>query len=101
MSEFFEVLGSGLHRMDDQLVTVVEDQSDQFNEPPCGIGSDHQPAPRIVFIIERSRVQDVGGGVEDSRVIESVTLVVLPRGLMQLRQRWPRTALRPGSPQNG
>lgn len=87
--------------MDDQFVVVVEDQADDFNESSCRVGADHQPPSGVVFIIERTRVQHMGGGVEDSRIIEPVTSVVLARGLMQLRQRGPRTALPPGSPLSG
>lgn len=87
--------------MDDEFAAVVEDQGDQFDEASCWVGAEHHPAPGAVFIIEGTRVQHMGSGVEDSRIIEAVTSVVLTRGLVQLRQRGPRSGLRPGSPLSG
>lgn len=87
--------------MDDQLSVAVEDQADDFKESSCRVGADHQPPSGVVFIIEGTRMQHVGGGVEDRRIIEAVASVVLACGLMQLRQRRPRTALPPGSPLSG
>lgn len=87
--------------MDDQLVSVIEDQGDQFKEAACWVGADHQPAPGVVFFIERTRMQDVSGGIDDGSIVKSITLVMLPGRPMQLRQRVPMSVQRPGLPQSG
>lgn len=89
-SKFVEVLGTGFHGMDDQLVTVVVDQHDEFEKTPGRIHTNQQPAPRVIFIIKWTGVQDMGGCMAHCIVIEAVTTVVLPRSLMQVTQRPPR-----------
>ena len=70
------------HGMDDQLVTVVVDQHDEFEKTPGRIHTNQQPAPRVIFIIKWTGVQDMGGCMAHCVVTEAVTTVVLPRSLM-------------------
>lgn len=90
LSKFVEVLRTGLHGVDDQLVTVVVDQHDEFEKTPGRIHANQQPAPRVVLVIKWTGVQDMGGCMAHCIVIEAVTMVVLPRSLMQVTQRPPR-----------
>ncbi len=58
--------------MDDQLVTVVVDQHDEFKKTPSRIHINQQPAPRVIFIIKWTGVQDMGGCMAHCIVVEAV-----------------------------
>ena len=79
LSKFVEVLGTGFHGVDDQLVTVVVDQHDEFEKTPGRIHANQQPAPRVVLVIKWTGVQDMGGCMAHCIVIEAVAAIVLPR----------------------
>ena len=95
--DLVEVLRSGFHGVDDQLIAVVVDQGNEFEQPACRVGADHEPAAWIVFIIERARVQDVRSRVEHGCIIEPVAPIVPASGLVQVRQHVPIRAPRLGS----
>ena len=47
-----EVLGSGFHGVDDQFVAVVVDEGYEFEEATGRVDGDHEPAARVVLVIE-------------------------------------------------
>ena len=50
--QLVEVPGTSLHGVDDQLITVVIDEDDQFQEVTCRVDRDHQPATRVVLVVK-------------------------------------------------
>ena len=89
LSKFVEVLRTGLHGVDDQLVTVVVDQHDEFEKTPGRIHANQQPAPRVVLVIKWTGAQGMDGCMAHCIVIEAVTTVVLPRSLCRSRNVHP------------
>lgn len=86
----------GLHGVDNQLVTVVVDQDDQLEWTTCRIHTDNEPAAGVILVIEWARIQGVRSGVENGSIIKTVASIVLPSGLVQVRQYVPIHAPRPG-----
>lgn len=50
--QLVEVPGTSLHGVDDQLITVVIDEDDQFQEATSWVDRDHQPATRVVLVVK-------------------------------------------------
>lgn len=38
--------------MDDELVAIIEDQGDEFEQTSGGVCGDHEPAVGVVLIVE-------------------------------------------------